>query len=956
MCLYTLAFAAPSANYQLIISLTDGGKLTYHLSDQPKLLWEGDSLYVSAVGNKIESMTRKGLRSLQFIANEEPAPSPDDVNGDGQTDTQDVLSVYEYMQSGNSPQAERLDVNGDGTVDTQDVLHIYESMMTAEAPARAGNAPDQMVVVTTRGNLVAYTITSATALNYSTATDTITIGNGVELATYECGEIKQIYFDNKASVDADPYIVPTTDDYINPNLVDPEKTAYEVVQLDTTLCRARIRFEGDAPQMYVGQIYISHTDSIHLGMYLLTFDPVDSHQVDIRYRPAQLQEMVYNCEITLSSFPCGDSYFDSNEAYVKLRDTRRREEGVNFDQFESLEPVKVIKQVADIFKNSGFSFGSDYSTELGVELKVLVGEPKTQENWIREIASKLEYVGLVFRGKQTITSKSKVKIEAGIELPDIDRQISPDLFTHHQYFQVGPAPVVLSYDASIWAMLKSELKIQMMSAVTVTEGCEIAIGAEYDAAKGTLSPINSVKYTYKIDDNQIDVLNGHAHFRASPYLRLNLYLYLVLGFHIDIMPFLDGTFDGMMYNNKPFWQGSIDMGLNFRAGFFVEGPRFNFVKRDDNSKMPIDQISYTSPDLIRKNIIHYPDTMVDIDSLKREYAAYDTSSSFRFKTYGRIHPESNISKLWESTGSSSVNQQCLSDFPYEEWQSVNPEDLVIETGGDEGDDGDYNVIYTKVRNRMPAKIRAMLPQLPHAPIIRVKRKIEPSSQLRPIGPSWATQAGDDGIINTTFTSPVPLGYRTVLRTSLLDGEGNPLLDMDREMPWEIQNYDAAISGTMGFSGTIEYRNGGKHIHEVEHIDGGTLEYTWNGTDTHMKMSIQGMQMEYTYKGEFICPIAAIMGYNVNHNPGVFISDIQEYDVMRWMNKELGVEFPGISFGETFYLGHDCKTLREVTPEGSGTTVMYQNLILRLLSTEGDMNVTSLKIYDEIENPITITRH
>ena len=62
------------------------------------------------------------------------------------------------------------------------------------------------------------------------------------------------------------------------------------------------------------------------------------------------------------------------------------------------------------------------------------------------------------------------------------------------------------------------------------------------------------------------------------------------------------------------------------------------------------------------------------------------------------------------------------------------------------------------------------------------------------------------------------------------------------------------------------------------------------------------------------------------------------------------------FGETYYLGHEYKTLREVTPEGSGTTVMYQNLILRLLSTEGDVNVTSLKIYDEIENPITITQH
>ena len=51
----------------------------------------------------------------------------EDVNGDGTVDTQDVLSIYDFIQSGNpvtdsTPQ----DANHDGIVDTQDVLCIYQ--------------------------------------------------------------------------------------------------------------------------------------------------------------------------------------------------------------------------------------------------------------------------------------------------------------------------------------------------------------------------------------------------------------------------------------------------------------------------------------------------------------------------------------------------------------------------------------------------------------------------------------------------------------------------------------------------------------------------------------------------------------------------------------------------------------------------------------------------------------
>lgn len=51
----------------------------------------------------------------------------EDVNHDGQTDTQDVLSIYDYMQSAD-PTVDRtlLDINADGQVDTQDVLLIYD--------------------------------------------------------------------------------------------------------------------------------------------------------------------------------------------------------------------------------------------------------------------------------------------------------------------------------------------------------------------------------------------------------------------------------------------------------------------------------------------------------------------------------------------------------------------------------------------------------------------------------------------------------------------------------------------------------------------------------------------------------------------------------------------------------------------------------------------------------------
>lgn len=56
---------------------------------------------------------------------------PEDVNGDGAVDTQDVLKIFEFIQKATGEDTVPVeDVNHDGSVDTQDVLKVYEYIQT----------------------------------------------------------------------------------------------------------------------------------------------------------------------------------------------------------------------------------------------------------------------------------------------------------------------------------------------------------------------------------------------------------------------------------------------------------------------------------------------------------------------------------------------------------------------------------------------------------------------------------------------------------------------------------------------------------------------------------------------------------------------------------------------------------------------------------------------------------
>ena len=123
------------------VRLYVGGELVAETSDitlRPSDL----SPVLNYIGRSQDGLTPffKGYIDDLRIYNYELSPSAiaavagnlrEDVNGDGAVDTQDVLSIYDFIQTGQSATGSTTqDVNHDGVVDTQDVLCIYQYIST----------------------------------------------------------------------------------------------------------------------------------------------------------------------------------------------------------------------------------------------------------------------------------------------------------------------------------------------------------------------------------------------------------------------------------------------------------------------------------------------------------------------------------------------------------------------------------------------------------------------------------------------------------------------------------------------------------------------------------------------------------------------------------------------------------------------------------------------------------
>lgn len=746
------------------------------------------------------------------------------------------------------------------------------ALLTVLLPT-ALKAQQQMVIVTQKGDLQVYPASAVGGLQYDAEQDVYTMTYNGETTTYGGMDIKQIYFADKSETDNDPYIEPQATDKYNPNFCHPEVGTYEILSMDKELCRTQVRFQGDVPQLYVGRILSLEDDERSYNLYVLTYK-VDGKTADIRFRFAQIGEVLYNTEFALASNPA-DSYY----AAADVQGDRMAVYGPKREkELGSIEIEEGLKVTA--YADFGINVDTQDKSSLNIDAKLKLTEPKRNGS-LRSYIAEVEYMGLIARGSYekliTLTMKPKIglKLDADILWDKPIVKLPPIKFL----VPVGPVtiPVTLDLSATLGFNAQGDYNVEIEVQQQSTLGFGVTAGIEYDGHKTT--PLFDVQPIFKAEKPKIVATNGNMMTRLSPYLRIDALIDVVFGGHVDLMPFLKCTYKGDIRGGvDDFGEFKMELGGNLRGGLYLNAPFFD--KDDYVSGMtddPISKVIYQSPsDLERKDN-------------KVTYASMDTEDTRTFQVLVSYEDE-NVVPEWGQE--CSVMQSMETDMP---------DGQIIDVMGD-GPAGARRVVVS--------------PPLP-APV-----------DLHQTGNEWGTKCDGDGIALTTFKSRVPLGYRTILKTRILDGDGNTIKEIEEEMLNEVKNFDATIMFG-GYPGSIQYRDGGKYIFERVTGAEGTLEFRCqNG-----RMEVNLPELGWTAYGGNATPIAEAMHLYTPHV-------VQAYDYCRWMKEVLNVPTSGMSFGDKEHLGYKCKTV--AISEGSIT--YWMNIVMEIIG-ETAFRVTSFQILD-----------
>lgn len=106
-----------------IVANTSQQPAEHKLADIQKLTFENGNLVVNLKNGQKESTAISVVSRMYFSSLSSVA---EDINGDGTVDTQDVLKIYDFMQTSSTPDGAKEDINKDGNVDTQDVLKVFD--------------------------------------------------------------------------------------------------------------------------------------------------------------------------------------------------------------------------------------------------------------------------------------------------------------------------------------------------------------------------------------------------------------------------------------------------------------------------------------------------------------------------------------------------------------------------------------------------------------------------------------------------------------------------------------------------------------------------------------------------------------------------------------------------------------------------------------------------------------
>lgn len=744
-------------------------------------------------------------------------------------------------------------------------------------------AQDRIVVVTTSGGLYDFPITEDGGLKYNAETGGFILVSEMETKHFGADDIKQVYFEDKAVVDTDPYIEPKAMDTVNPNFQPLEMSDYEVIEVDTALCRIKVRFLKEVPQFYVGKIMPFEKDDFGCNCYVLTWT-IDGQVADIRFRPTPLEELLYNADLVFTSDPADPYYKADASARTRAGD----------GDMKSLPPLQ--------FVGDKISFGEEpiwVETQNKVTLQTHFafksGPPVQGSEGIRSYSSKIKRMGLVLTGTLDNSLVTKIDLKAKKKVFDKETLLNKPLFFTAKGMMVGYVPVYVTFSATLGALMQAFAETELRYAHEDQTTLKLSAGLEYYGEEDKFNPILKFDYSNIPGNPDFFALSGQGTFKASPFVRFDLTVNMAVGLHVDLMPFMRLNYESYVTKEGFYPHFLVDAGLNLRGGLF-----FPLINKGKDKK------TYDSPDLFVTKLWEEPKKFTVKDSLKRVWNSFGDHSEWEMQVQSQKDEGELVPPVF--TDGTAVQSVIMSDFPLE----------------------DMTEYYT-IEGMMGGSRR----RAPRSTEEEDDYRPKSDGVLRPVGAPWISRVDKDGNVKVDCNSTVPMGYKTVLRTQIVDAEGNAIEQHDVDLPWEIRNFNATYSFAGMGSGSVEYRDGGKYIKEINPLLGEVV----------LK---DGMLTITTVTGTSTVPatedmLGILMGCNIMFvTPSIKESPFIVYDEMRWARDKGLIKGTHLNLGETNYLGYKCKTISVE----NGMLTYFQNVCLKADTDEGSFVVTKFEVLDE----------
>ncbi len=463
------------------------------------------------------------------------------------------------------------------------------------------------------------------------------------------------------------------------------------------------------------------------------------------------------------------------------------------------------------------------------------------------------------------------------------KDLKQSVYRTWKIFTVNGVPVCIDFNIDICGDLNIKASIDKAFRYSQQLGATLTarIGSEYNFETGKLTPLNSLTMTPQASKPELSSLqeNLDIELDASVFPRLKIYFYKlkIVGMGADLKPlFAKADFKSCKKEGHVFFNSTFSLGTSV------------------------------------KGFIYLWDWDKDCNKYLAETPTMD-NIWWTYKSPGKIEDKTKDVKERTNYGGQSQSTFNVSDLAYE-WnqQSVTPaaaQEMSIEV-----------------------EKMCMLPDPAINPEVFEKKK-----ETRALGSTWYSGGKEyyyldaQGNVTVPYTIDAPAGWGFKIVARILDGNGNPVMEVEHPTYSGIKSYVVTqhISSEDGSGDfTVTVKDWGALVGEKGTFNSASGE-SWTNDAVFKNGTISGTMVV----GGVSVPSSLFVGTGTYHARmvpdeffGVKRTMSEGLDFERWAHDKLGYDLEGVSFYDTEWNGY--RATRCVMPDG-GTVTYVGNLIVNL---------------------------